>query len=331
MALRTALRAVALSTVIASSGAAVVYLSTTRYDHVATAAVAPAGQPGSSAAYRFERLTAPARTVVRDNVGAIIATLTDGARTAALTGPPRTFSEPGETQTVTTSAWVRLLPQPWQNSGEHATWFAPWLKTALADRGDDLLAVAAEYLGGAPAVTDGRSVRFRGNASFPHPDRPADFLDYLGLRWTFADGTTESPHPERYGAIDSAGLVRLVYGYRLGYPLRPTNGRGTGLPRQPAAMATLDAGTVIIPDHHTTPADRLLLLPGDLLFFDDRRAGAGDVDHVGIFLGLDDNGHPRLVSSRKKADGPTFGDVGPTSLLGQGGRFGPGLRSARRL
>ena len=327
MSFRTALRAVALSTVIATSGTAVVYLATTRYDHVATAAVAPARQPGASAAYRFERLTAPARTVVRDDGGAIVATLTDGARTAVLTGPPRTFHEAG-TPAVTTSTWVRLLPQPWQDG---AAWFGPWLQTALTDRSDDVLAIAVEYLDGAPAVEDARSVRFRGNASFPHPDRPADFLDYLGTQWKFADGTTEKPHPDRYGAVDSAGLVRLVYGYRLGYPLRAASGRGTGLPRQPAAMAALDAGAVIIADHHTTPADRLLLLPGDLLFFDDRRAGAGDVDHVGIFLGLDDDGHPRLVSSRKKADGPTFGDVGPTSLLGQGGRFGPGLRGARRL
>jgi hypothetical protein len=42
----------------------------------------------------FDRLGGPARTVVRDGSGAMVATLTDGARTAVLTGPGRTFTEP---------------------------------------------------------------------------------------------------------------------------------------------------------------------------------------------------------------------------------------------
>lgn len=323
---RTAIRAITVSAVIASSGFAVVHLAPVRDDHAATTATP--SRPAAPASYRFERLTTPNRTVVRDEDGAIVAILTDGARTAVLTGPTRTFREPSRTPAaVTTSSWVRLLPQPWQPG---ATWFEPWLKKALADWSEDLLAIAAEYLEGAPAQTDGKGVRFRGDAASARRDRPADFFDYLGTSWSFPGGKTEQPHADRAAALDSGGFVRLVYGYRLGYPLRDTADHGTGLPRTPAAMA-LDGGTVIIPDKHTTPADRMLLLPGDLLFFDDRRAGAGDVNHVGIFLGVDDSGNPRFVSSRRKANGPTFGDVGPTSLFGKGGRFGPGLRSARRL
>lgn len=327
--LTLAIRTVTVATVIAASGTTVVYLAANRHT-----ALLPSGSATENHAtvgsYRFDRLAAPARTVVRDGDGAIVGTFTDGARNAVLTGPSRTFRQPGGTPAViTTSTWVRLLPGPWHDGAERESWFAPWLKSAITDRSDDVLAIATEYSDGTPAMKDAKAVRFRGKAGFPQTDRPADFLDYLGTAWTFPDGTTENPHPDRYGAVDSAGFVRLVYGYRLGYPLRGDDGRGGGLPRQAAAMA--GAGASIIRDHQTTPADRLLLLPGDLLFFNDRTSGAGGVDHVGIFLGLDDGGAPRFVSSRKKAGGPTFGDVGPSTLLAQGDRFGQGLRSAVRL
>jgi cell wall-associated NlpC family hydrolase len=322
-----------LLTVIAASGATVVHLAATHDTRAAAregaARVRPEPQATRDAAFRFERLGSPSRTVVRGEGGVIVATFTDGARTVVLTGPTRTFREPTKTPAaITTTAWVRLLPQAWQQGAEGGAWFRPWLDRAIVDRGDDVLAVATQYLDGAPPVADDKGVRVRGDASFR---RDSDFADYLGVSWTFEDGTTEPANAERLGALDPAGFVRLVYGFRLGYPLRGATGQGRGLPRTAAAMAGLDAGTVIIADRDTTATDRLVLQPGDLLFFDARRLGSGDVDHVGIFLGLDENGHPRFVSSRKKADGPTFGDDGSISLLEQGGRFGQGLRSARRL
>ena len=42
-------------------------------------------------------------------------------------------------------------------------------------------------------------------------------------------------------------------------------------------------------------------------------------------------GHHRFLSSRGKADGPTLGDLGGTSLLDDGGHYSRGFRTARRL
>ncbi|MEV6238369.1 NlpC/P60 family protein [Lentzea sp. NPDC051838] len=209
--------------------------------------------------YRYERLNAPARTVVRDEHGAVVAMFTDGARTAAITGLARTFTEPAKTPAVvTTPVWARLVPRPWQRDAEREEWFRPWLDAAVADRSDDVLAIATQYLGTAP--------------------------------------------------LDAAGYVRLVFGDRLGYPVRDT----------PAAMS--DTGVPI----ETTPV-RLALQPGDLLFFD---TGKGSVDHVGLFVGLDQAGRPRFVSSRK-AEGPTLADEGASFDRKRGS--GAGLRGVRRL
>jgi hypothetical protein len=80
-----------------------------------TAAPIPSGTTG---AYRYERLTGPDRTVVRDARGGVLATLTDNARTAVLTGPSRTFAEPETTTaTVVTDTWVRLMPAPSRRAG----------------------------------------------------------------------------------------------------------------------------------------------------------------------------------------------------------------------
>jgi hypothetical protein len=315
---RLAVNVVVLCTVIASSAAAVAHLATEDRHRAfrqtgASIRITPA-TPAS--AYRFERLTAPARTVVRDERGVIVATFTDGARTALINGPTRTFQNPARTQVqVTTPAWVRLTPEPWTANAEHAAWLRPWLDVALTDRSDDVLAVAAQYLNGAAQATDAKAVRFRGDARFGH----ADFSDYLGVTWSFPGGPTEKPEPDGYGALDPAGYVRMVYGYRAGYPLRSASGAGTGLPRTPKAMAALDEGAPI-------PADRLALQPGDLLFF---ATGGTEVDSVGIFFGLDQNGRARFLSSRKRTDGPAFSN--DVALFNQGNRKSPVLHSVRRL
>lgn len=304
------LRAVALVAVIASSGTAAVRVAVEQQRQEGNGAGITrvrADLPGRD--YRYERLNAPARTVVRDERGAIVATFTDGARTVAITGHTRTFLEPARTPAVvTTPLWVRLAPRPWHPDAEREPWFRPWLDAAVADRGDDVLAIATQYLDGAPAAVDGKSVRYRGDASYG----AADFTDYLGVSWSAA-----KPVPARYGALDAAGYVRLVYGYRLGYPLRDSAGRGAGLPRTPAAMAAPGVGVPI-----ATGPGRLALQPGDLLLF---ATTGGGVDHVGLFLGLDQAGRPRVLSSRKEAQGPTFGDDGTPFAPGRDAAL-PGVR-----
>ncbi|MEU3573579.1 NlpC/P60 family protein [Kitasatospora sp. NPDC036755] len=310
---------------------------------------APTGT-ASPAGYRYERLSGPDRTVVRDARGGVVATLTDNARTAVLTGPGRTFAEPSTTTaTVVTDNWVRLMPQPWKPGAEQEGWFRTWFQQSLGSTADDVLAVATQYMTGAPAEKDAKGVRFKGDASFGplNPNGSAgndlrleqtDFLDYLGVPYTFADKVTKQPDKTRYGGFDCSGFVRMVYGYRSGYPLLSKDVAGPGLPRTANGFARVGPGVPVIPlatapGSETTlrPASLDPLQPGDLVFFEiDARTGAR-LDHVGIYLGLDTDGHPRYISSREEADGPTFGDKGGTSRLDDNGMYAKGLRNAKRL
>ena len=309
-------------------------------------AAAPGGvqrQAASGHTYTFDRVQAPDRTVVREADGAIVATFTDGARTVSLIGPKRTFAEPSTTSAkVRTTTWVRLAPRPWRAGAEHAAWFEPWFLNALRDRSPDVLAITMQYLHGKPGLTkDG--VQYAGDASFgpidpniPYGDtdfrlEQSDFYDFLGISWRFDDGVTARSEAKRYGAVDCSGYIRLVYGYRLGYPLRSDNQDGTQLPRRAFAMASVGPGVVVIPNHGQRPTDIGLLQPGDLVFFDIDRRDGPRIDHSGIYLGLDTDGHPRFISSREQADGPTFGDVGGKGVLDGDDFYARLFRTARRL
>jgi len=79
------------------------------------------------------------------------------------------------------------------------------------------------------------------------------------------------------------------------------------------------------------PAVIQQLQPGDLVFFRTRELPGGRIGHIGIYLGLDTADHPRFISSRKNAGGPTMGDKGGTSRLDGDGYYAQGLRGARRL
>lgn len=286
----------------------------------------------------YERVTGPARTVVRDGSGAMVATFTDDARTALLNGPRRSFGEPkATTAAVNTSAWVRLLPEPWRVGAEDAGWFEDWFRAARQDTSPDVLAIATEYLIDAPAGTDAKGVRFRGDASFgpvkasgAGRQEQSDFYDYLGVPWTFPDGPAAQPETSRYGAVDCSGYVRLVFGYRLGMPLLGANKPGPGIPRRAYAISEFGPGVLLVPNERRRADDYGLLQPGDLVFFE-VEDDPDTLDHVGIYFGLDSDGHHRFISSRERINGPTLGDVGGTSLLDDGGHYSTSWRSARRL
>ncbi|WP_340684111.1 hypothetical protein LCL61_37430 [Amycolatopsis coloradensis] len=102
--------------------------------------------PYPVAEYRYERLPRPARTVARNNAGAVVATFTDGARTVVLAGPAREFPVTRSGASVVKGeAWVRLLPEPWKEGAEGSGWFRGWLDAALADRSPDVLATARHH------------------------------------------------------------------------------------------------------------------------------------------------------------------------------------------
>ncbi|MEU6390863.1 NlpC/P60 family protein [Streptomyces sp. NPDC046939] len=302
---------------------------------------------GAAGTHTFERLSAPGRTVVRAGDGGTLATFTDGARTAVLTGPSRTFSEPRTTEaTVTTDAWVRLLPRPWQRGTEKSAWFKSWFRKALGDSSPDVFAVAFQYSSaGAPAKHNADGLRIAGTAhfgprnaevdnplDFAYHDEKSDFYDYLGTAWTFPDGTRVQPEKARYGCVDCSGFQRLVWGYRMGIPLHSTNTRGVGLPRRAYAIAAYGPGRLVIPHTGREQAtDYGVLQPGDLVFFAIIKDRPDFIDHCGIYMGLDDQGRHRFYSSRSAANGPTLGDLSGRSLLDGTDFYARGFRAARRL
>jgi cell wall-associated NlpC family hydrolase len=183
-------------------------------------------------------------------------------------------------------------------------------------------------------------VRYAGDAAFgpesdTDPDGRAensDFYDYLGVSWRFPDAGPARPDNSRYGDVDCSGYVRLVYGYRMGYPLRGGNGSGPGLPRRAFAMSQSGPGVDIIANHGAPPRDYQPLQAGDLVFFHtDPGTDAYRADHSGIVLGTDSAGRYRFLSSRSKANGPTFGDTGGSAVLDGGGYWSQRFRNARRL
>ena len=314
-----------------------------------TAADGTGLDPSARAAgpHTFERLSAPDRTVVRAGDGGTLATFTDGARTAVLTGPSRTFSEPRTTEAkVTTDAWVRVLPHAWQRGMEKSAWFKSWFKNALGDSSPDVFAVAFQYSSaGAPDKRNAKGVRYAGTAhfgprnaavknplDFAYYAEQSDFYDYLGIDWTFPDGTRVQPEKARYGDVDCSGFQRLVWGYRMGIPMHNTNTKGAGLPRRAYAIAAYGPGHVVIAHTGTKQATDLdVLQPGDLVFFAIIKDRPDFIDHCGMYMGLDDQGRHRFYSSRSAANGPTMGDMSGHALLDGTDFYARGFRAARRL
>jgi hypothetical protein len=192
----------------------------------------------------------PPRTIVERPCGTARAVLTDGARTAVIEGSERLFGEASAASAVRTRGWVRLLPTAFGGSLDAA--LEAWLEAALADQRPDVLAVAMQYLEGAPAVVE-NGVQIAGDAAYgPLSDlgtrvEGADFNDYLGLRWTFPDGTADRPKPEMLHSLDCSGYMRMLWGYRGGLPLAVAQSNAA-LSRRAVQMATSTFGVTIIAD-----------------------------------------------------------------------------------
>ncbi|MFZ3560470.1 C40 family peptidase [Streptomyces sp. BH055] len=292
----------------------------------------------------WERLKNPDRSVLQGQNGQVLATFTDGARTATLKGPSRTFSEPAHTKArVRTDDWVRLMPEAWHKGSQKEQWFKEWFKQYYGSEEDDVFAMAFQYAEGAPAKKDDEGVQYAGDAFFGPFKKDGvdrleqnDFYDYLGTPYTFREGTTMQPHKERFRSLDCSGFMRMVWGYRARFPLAATDKVGDGLPRTANGMARSKVGVDIIKlrgasPWYTRPTNIDVLQPGDLLFFKmDHRTG-NHLDHVALYLGLDTNGHRVFVSSRKEVNGPTMGDEGGTSRIDGNGFYAGLFRSAKRL
>ncbi|MFD9977358.1 NlpC/P60 family protein [Streptomyces sp. NPDC059017] len=263
---------------------------------------------------------------------------------------------------VTHDLWVRLLDTPFDGT------LAPALERRLRDwAGDtspDALGYAAMFLPHAAGAVDPViGTRVLGEAGYGPFNTTtgdgtreigADFWEYMGLdTWNFPNG--EAPaQPENTGSqkrwagfLDCSGYVRMVYGHHMGIPM--VNYRdfdGTNLPRESADQAAKGPGVVVagltaegVPGQAPPPLDGLRV--GDLVYFDaydsagdDEGAGddRGTIDHVGIYLGRDQDGRRRFASSRKTPDGPTMADLGALSVLDAGTElYSRSLRVIRRF
>ncbi|MEU6885339.1 hypothetical protein ABZ918_09060 [Streptomyces viridosporus] len=111
-----------------------------------------------------------------------------------------------------------------------------------------MLAHAAMFLGGAPAVTAGagsaRGRQVLGEAGYGHLNpqghryEDADFHEYMGIGWTFDDDAHTGPSSKQAGNLDCSEYTRMVYGYHMGVPLAA--GEDTSrqrLPRRSRDMA----------------------------------------------------------------------------------------------
>jgi hypothetical protein len=299
--------------------------------------------------YEFVATTNPPGTQARLN-GSVVAVFTTNAHTVRFTAlPPRTFSEPQNTdRSVVVSARIRRLASavPWNPQMVNEASFRTWFLAAVHDTGPDLLDLAMRYLIGVPANPPVDQIE--GDAHYgPVVDgvirEGADYNDYLQRTIPYPDGV-DDPEALEARSLDCSGYVRMVYGFRMGWPLKRTNSSAEpalGLPRRAVHMAAAPIGVEIITrtgDSHPGAAALARLAPGDLVFFDAAEDDGEDIDHVGIYLGLDQpagDGEPayhRFLSSRKSPDGPTLGDYRGWSVLDRpGSLYSESFRSARRI
>ncbi|MBS0468166.1 MAG: hypothetical protein JSS31_04780 [Proteobacteria bacterium] len=292
-----------------------------------------------NAVFTSHALRDPPRLELRTSHGRWLATLTRGARTVVSAGSRRSFSECG--LTVTHAVWVRALPQPFAGTVD-----AAWLQRALAANArhqPDLLALAMQYLGGAPARREG-GLQIAGDAAYgPLVDgkrqEGADFNDYLGVDWIYPDDSVDAAEPGQLRCLDCSGYVRMLWGFRRHAPnaapvmplARTSSADGRALPRRAVQMNARAPGVLIERDRGVQLRDFARLGVGDLVLFDADPDDGTAIDHVGLYLGLDDDGHHRFISSRKGANGPTLADVHGKSILDGNGLFARGLRAVRRL
>ncbi|MFJ4776545.1 NlpC/P60 family protein [Streptomyces sp. NPDC088762] len=245
--------------------------------------------------------------------------------------------------TVTHNAWVRVLPEPFDGNWDSA--LEQTIRAWAGSPSPDVLAHAAMYLAGAPAVTTAAAPaagkQVMGAAGYGFLDQQgyryegADFHEYMNLGWTFPDGTYTGPSSKQVGNLDCSGYTRMVYGYHMGVPLAAGEDTSkTRIPRKSRHMVDYAPGTRIDQTDGTNPPAAQQLQPGDLLLFN---ADSGDdtvtvtVDHVGIYLGLDTEGKRRFLSSRKTGNGPTMSDLGGASLLDGAGTYAEKLHTVHRI
>jgi len=271
------------------------------------------------------------------------ATFTYDARTVTLEGPRRRFREATAQHPVAHATWVRTLPEPFDGSID-----ADWLEAAHAAneaRAPDVLALAMQYIRGAAPLFEG-GLQIAGDARYgPLKDgqrqEGSDFNDYLGVEWTYEDGTVDKPEKTQIRCLDCSGYMRMIWGYRRNMAVAQHGGTvplclnpladRSAIPRRANEIYESAPGIVVIERRRSRIEDLSPLRIGDLVFFDADEKDGRRLDHVGMFLGVDEGGRYRFISSRKGRNGPTLGDFRGRSVLDGDGLYARAFRAARRI
>jgi cell wall-associated NlpC family hydrolase len=157
----------------------------------------------------------------------------------------------------------------------------------------------------------------------------ADFNDYLGIPWTYGS-VVDRPEPAQLGSLDCSGFQRMVWGYRNGLSLDLSSSGGS-LSRRAYQIYNSGPGIIILPDTKRQITDFSHIQVGDVAFLDVDSIDGTQIDHMGIYFGVDSQGHHRFLSSRKTANGPTFGDIDGQSVLDGNAYFAQRFRAVRRF
>jgi hypothetical protein len=259
-----------------------------------------------------------------------------------MAGPARTFTESHVSPVVAHEVWIRALPAPFSGSIN-----AAWLKYARRANQrafPDVLAIAMQYVSGAPPIFESQ-LQVAGDAAYGplvggKREEGSDFNDYLGIEWKYREGI-DKPENRQFQCLDCSGFMRMVWGYRRHLPgdayasviplcLRPQK-RGGAMPRRAFEICQSGPGVLVVENAGTQVKDFSRVGVGDLVFFDADSNDRTQIDHVGMYLGRDTGDHHRFISSRKRANGPTMGDLGGKSILDGTNLYAKTFRAVRRL
>ncbi|NJM44974.1 MAG: C40 family peptidase [Alkalinema sp. RU_4_3] len=285
-------------------------------------------------------LTNPDRLEVQDSEKNVMATFTLGCYTVTLNGPQRTLKE--HQASITHTTWVRTLPTPFNGKLN-----ADWLTKALAanqNQTPDILAIALQYIRGAPPILKQNNLQIAGDAGYGpvingKDQEGSDFNDYLGIPWKY-DGNADNPEPEQLRCLDCSGFIRMIWGYRHNFPnsgytdtipLAKDLKDNLTLPRRAWQMYDSAPGIIITPNTNQPITNFSKLQIGDLVFFDGSNDDGNAIDHVGMYMGIDTNGNHRFISSRKSLKGPTMRDNEKPSILNGDKHYAQSFRAVRRL
>ncbi|MFI8517658.1 NlpC/P60 family protein [Streptomyces sp. NPDC085481] len=258
-------------------------------------------------------------TVGVRGLASVGATVIPQARIYDFTIDSATWAEP---PLVTHDTWVRVLPEPFGGSWTPA--LEQQIRAWAGDTSPDVLAYSSMYRPFAPAVTDPArgGAQVLGESGYSEADPVtglrkvgADFHEYMGIDdWPFPNGETGKLEQSGHN-LDCSGFVRMVYGHHMGIPMvLYRNFDNVNLPRESKDQAASGPGVKIADGGvgQVPPLDGLRI--GDAVFFDtDEDSDAGG--HIGIYMGVDQKGKKRFVSSRKTPNGPTMSDLGGKSIL----------------